>query len=121
MFTPSFLNKVRREALRKRVWYRVLNPVERGIVNLTSRLLDVVRSESLGTVLVKILAKLKEASKSRFVRHMESYGLRKAIDVAMQAIKLGYGKALVWANETSFVKYLTMQDYYKPSGWGVPV
>ncbi len=121
MFTPSFLNKVRQEALRKRVWYRVLNPVERGIVNLTSRLIDVVQSESLGTILVKILAKLREAFKSGFVRHMESYGLRRAIEIAMQACKLGYGKARAWASENSFAVYLTMLDYNKPSGWGVPV
>lgn len=120
MFTYSFLNKVRQEALRKRVWYRVLNPVERGIINLTCRLIDEVKSDSLGTVLVKILAKLKKAFKSGFVRHIESYGLAKAIEVAGQACKLGYEKALTWAKDLSFVKYLTMQDYNKPSGWGAP-
>ena len=121
MFTASFLNKVRQEALRKRVWYRVLNPVERGIINLTGRLIDTVQSESLGTVLVNILAKLKKSFKSSFVRHIESYGLRKALEVALQAYKFGYEKALTWAKDQNFIKFLTSQDYYKPIGWGLPV
>jgi len=73
----------------------------------------------LGVEIVKILAKLKEALKSRFVRHMESYGLMAARKIAGQAAAFGYENAERWAHDLAFVRYLTFLDLKRPPGWGI--
>ena len=40
MFRSSFLNDVRKRAIRGRVWFRALDGLERGILSLSSRILD---------------------------------------------------------------------------------
>ena len=59
MVSRDYLKEVRYAALRKRVWYRVLDRVERGIFNLTISVVERVQSEVLATEIVKILAKLR--------------------------------------------------------------
>ena len=89
MLTSGFLDGMRRKAMRRGVWFSALDKVERGIMVLTIRVVDFVRSERLGREIVRILAKLKEAFKSRFVRHMEPYGLETARRIAAQAVEFG--------------------------------
>ena len=62
-----------------------MDRVERGILSLTSRIVDRVESRVLGVRLVKILAKLRDAMKSDFVRLVEGYGVRMAKKYSVQA------------------------------------
>ena len=45
-------------ALRRRVWYRALDRIERGLLDLTIRWVDKVRSGLMARVLLRILVKL---------------------------------------------------------------
>lgn len=119
MFTRSFLVEMRRKALKRRVWFKALDRVERGILSLAARVVDRVESAVLGVVLVKILRKLRDALKSGFVRRMEEFGLRRAREIALQAITWGYVAAKTWASDLRFVRYLTLIDVNKPTGFGV--
>ena len=120
MFDRQFLVECRRRALRKRVWYSALDRVERGILTLASQVTDMVRSTTLGIEIVKILAKLKDALKSGFVRHMESYGLGEARKISAQAVQFGSGRAEAWGHDFGFVRYLAFMDLNRPTGWGIP-
>lgn len=64
-----------------------------SVVVQAMRLVDRVRSEALGVEIVKILKKLRDALKSRFVSLMESYGLERARRLSEQALSWGYRKA----------------------------
>ena len=119
MFTRSFLKAVKRKALRRGVWYSALDSVDRGILFLTSQVVDEVRGIELGRMIVKMLAKLKKASRSRFVRRMESYGLERAGEIADQATSFGYEEAKGWAYDFDFVRYVTLLVVNTPSGWGL--
>jgi len=119
MFTSGFLVEMRRKALRRGVWYRALDRVERGILSLAARVVDRVESAVLGVVLVKILRKLRDALKSGFVRRMEEFGLKRAREVAAQAVAWGHGAARAWSSDLGFVRYVTLLDVNAPSGWGV--
>ena len=74
VFTSSFLVGLRHRALRKRIWFRVLDRAERGILMLASRVVDRVRSSLLGRVLVGIIAKLNRGLKGEFRCLLESFG-----------------------------------------------
>ena len=119
MFTRGFLYKMRQKAFHRRVWYKALDRVERGILSLTVRIVDRVDSAVLGVVLVKIVRKLRDALKSEFARRMEEFGLRKARTIATQAMEWGYLAARSWTSNLGFVRYLTMIDMNKPTGFGV--
>jgi len=119
MFTYSFLSFVRRRALRRGIWYKALDGVERGIVELSCRVVDEVKSLDLARVIVRILAKLRDASKSPFSRHVERVGLVKARRVVEQALELGCVEAGGWLSE-GFARYLAFIDFNHPSGWGLP-
>jgi hypothetical protein len=118
VFKKRFLADVKRKALRRGVWFSALDRVERGILTLTSRLVDKVRSTELCVELVKILAKIKDAMKSGFVRRMEEYGVGQAKKLAAQAVAWGYSSARAWASGFGFVRYLTLIDVNRPTGFG---
>jgi len=119
MFTCKYLLSMKKKALRRGVWYRTLDRVERGIVSLTARLIDRVESEMLGVELVKILAKLVKALKSGFVRHMEMFGLGRVFELSRLAVELGNLVAKGWVNDLGFVGYVSMMDLNQPTGFGV--
>jgi len=117
MFTSSFLVEMRRKAIRRGVWFRALDRLERGIMSLVAQLIDRVESEVLGVELVKILSKLNEAMRSGFVRHMRSFGVRRAREIRDQAVGFGYSGARGWLWDQGFVRYLTFVEVNAPIGW----
>ena len=117
IISQDYLRTVRLAALRKRVWYRVLDRVERGIVNLTIDVVMKVQSSVLAGELVKILAKLRDASKSAFTRHVESYGYLKLREIVRQADALGCEGACGWLMDLGFAEWFALNSFYKPAGW----
>ena len=101
------------------MWFRALDSLERGILTLASRVVDRVESAVLGVEIVKILRKLTEAMKSRFVKHMEEYGVIQARKLVAQAAKWGNETVWEWASDIGLIRYLTLIDMNRPSGFGV--
>ena len=116
IISQNYLRTVRLAALRKRVWYRVLDRVERGIVNLTIEVVVKVQSSVLAVELVKILVKLRDASKSTFIRHVEGYGYMKLRLVVEQAKGFG-SEALGWLMDLGFAEWFALNSFYNPAGW----
>ena len=118
LFTKEFLKGLRLKAIRRRVWFG-LDSLDRGIFNLVTQVVDRVESSVLGSVLVEIVRKLRDAMKGEFARRMEDFGLRRAREVAGQAVKWGNKAAMWWVSDMGFVRYLTIVDYNIPSGYGI--
>ncbi|MFH2110828.1 MAG: hypothetical protein ABIJ47_06140 [Candidatus Bathyarchaeota archaeon] len=119
MFTCKFLRGWWSRALRRRILFTALDKSDRGYLYLAMRAFDEIRNADVGTIIVKILAKLKDALESPFVRRMETYGIEKARSISRKAVEWGHDTAEEWANEAGFIRYLTVLDFNKPSGWGV--
>jgi len=117
MFDRRFLGDAKRRALRRGVWFSALDVVERGILSLSVRVVDSVRSSLLTIQLVKILAKLRDASKCGFVRHLERFGLERVRAVQAQAEAFGCEWAESLVGDFGFVRYLIFLDYYQPICW----
>ena len=116
IISQEYLRKVRYTAVRKRVWFRVLDRVERGIFNLTISYVEKVQSHVLAGVLVKILVKLRDGSKSVFIRHVESYGYMKIRLVVEQAMVFG-SEASGWLMDRGFAEWFALNNYYNQVGW----
>ena len=117
MFTSSFLDDVRRRAIRGRVWFRTLDGLERAILSLSARILDgAVKISCLGVELMKIVAKIEDALKGVFERRLEGYGLWRAGEIAEMAVRLGYSGTRGWLDD-SFARYVTFMSLNMPVGW----
>jgi hypothetical protein len=102
--------------MRRGQWTRVLDGVERGIIYLAGRCVDTVMNATLGRVIVGILVKLRDASRSGFARHVESFGWDRLRVVKEQLARLGY--AFTDGLGEGFARYLAFLDFYQPAGWG---
>ncbi len=59
---------------------------------------------------MKILAKLRDALESPFIRKMKTYGVKKARSISAQAVEWGHDAAEAWSQGKDFARYLTMLD-----------
>lgn len=119
MLRASTLFDVRRRAIRGRVWFRVLDGLERGILSLAAKILDVVRSVSLVSELAKIIAKIEDSLKGVFVRRLEGFGLSRAEALAAESVRLGNVVAVEWVADSGFARYVTFMSLNMPIGWRI--
>jgi len=119
MFTREILVEARRRALRRGVWYRALDGVERGILSLASQIIDTVRSSMLSVQLVKIIAKIRDACKSGFIKHLERFGMARVRVIQAQAASFGYREAEGLSKDSKFMRYLIFIDFNQPIGWRI--
>ena len=119
MLTKGFLSNIRREALRKKIWYKVLDSSERGILSLAAKIINTVKSTMLHYELAKIIAKLKPSNKNSFTKLVERFGMERVKVVQEQAKLFGYKYAESLSQDLSFVKYLMLIDYYQIDNWRI--
>ncbi len=111
MFKSSYLDDIKRRAIRSRVWFKTLDGLERGIINLSVKVLDsTVTLSRLDNVLSIIIAKIEDALKGEFEKRLESYGLNRAGEIVDIAIRLGHVSALGWLNDGNFARYVTFMS-----------
>jgi len=117
MFTRGFLETIRLKAIRRRVLFRVLDGVDRGILYLCTRIVEKVSSPVLGAQLVDIVSRLQDALKSGFEQHVLLYGARRLVQVVRQAVSFGYVGASSWVLDKGFMRYLAFQDFNQTQGY----
>ena len=100
------LQTLRRLALRRRVWYLALTKLERGIVDLTIKLFEEVRSRALSTALASVLAKLSGAVASGYLYRFEVVGKRLAEALSAAAVQWGHEDARFWKYNLSYIRCL---------------
>lgn len=108
VLTVGRLVEARRAALRRGVWFRALNRVERGVLDLTVRCVDSIRSAKLAKVLTAILDKLKLASESMAERMVRIVGVPLAQKMSRIAVSWGNRSASGWAEDCGFARYLAL-------------
>ncbi|MEM2727707.1 MAG: hypothetical protein QXF59_01370 [Candidatus Bathyarchaeia archaeon] len=96
--------------MRKRVWFRALSRLERGLVDLVIKIVDRPRSSRLIETLAKIIVKVRRAMLSPVRRLMEEVGRLLARKISIIALRWGYKGAAEWAEDEGFIKYLTITD-----------
>jgi hypothetical protein len=119
MFNRGFLTEVRRHALRKGVWFSAIDNVERGILSISIMVIGKVKSVLLNVQLVRIIAKLRDAGRNGFIRHLEDFGMERARAIRDQAAGFGYKNLDELVQDISFVRYVAFLDYNQPIGWKV--
>ena len=103
--TCEVLIGIKTRGLRRRVWYRALDRMERGLVDLTIRWVDKVRSGRMTETLLRILAKLAQALETGMGRVL---GRGRILAARASELAVGWGNrsAYSWRFEDSFCKAL---------------
>ena len=109
-FGMDKLAKIRLVAVRRGVWFRVLNRVERGVIDLTLRVTRRIRSRILARVVYSIVKKLLEALESKVIQQMRQIGVPLAEKISLIAQKWGNKIACGWAGDVGFIQYLTIMN-----------
>ena len=100
------ITEARKLALRNGAWFRTLNRVERGIIDLTVRYVDNVKSAKLAKLLTVIIQKLKLATENMTERLVRTVGISLAKKISFIAVSWGNVSATKWAEDRAFARYL---------------
>ena len=109
------LIRVRARALRRGVWFRALTGAERAVVDLTTRVVERVRSHLLAKVLTSVVKKLLDAMEGEAARLMRTVG--RSLARRLSGIARGWGNrsAVRWAEEAGFMQYLSIMHMNTPA------
>ena len=108
-FSSVFFLKLRREALRRRVWFMVLSSTERALLYLVPRCMETPKNATLIDVLAKIIVKIKDALKSPIADLINQVGRPLALRLSRIAQEWGHKTAGEWASDEGFARYLAMR------------
>jgi len=114
MFSKIELVLSRQRAMRKHLWFKVLNQSERAIFNLTIQCVEQVKSSKLAKIITAIIEKLAYSMKSKVERLSESIGRSLAQKISSLASSWGNLEAQKWAEDNLFVRYLTIVNMNTP-------
>jgi len=106
---------LKQRALRKRVWFKILDRAERAIVDLTIRTVKKIQSSTLKEILMTISEKLKESMESQVTKFTETIGRPLAHKIACLAASWGNSRALNWAFKSEFIRYLVIMHMNTPA------
>ena len=98
----------KRIALRRGVWFRALDRVERGVLDLTVRYVENIRSTTLAKLVTAILDKLKLAMENVVDRLVRVVGVPLAQKISSIAVSWGNSSASLWAEDFGFARYLAI-------------
>jgi hypothetical protein len=104
------LAQAKKLALRHGLWFRTLNRVERGIIDLTVRYVDSIKSAKLAKVLTAIMDKLHFATESTLDKLVRTVGLPLVRKISNIAVSWGNHLASKWAEDLSFAKFLVLNS-----------
>lgn len=112
----SEIIKVKTRALRRGVWYSATTGTERACIDLVIRLVERVRSCRLGKIVSIVLKKLDEAMESRVHHLMREIGRNLALKLSRIAQDWGHKSAVRWADDSGFIRYLSVACLNTPFG-----
>ena len=104
----SKLVALKMHSMRRRIWFKALNQLERAQIDLNVRFVKKVRSPSLAKVLDMIISKLSTALQSKVLRAVRSVGFPLAMKLSKLAQSWGYKSATMWAQDSRFARFLAI-------------
>ncbi len=100
--------EAKKSALRRGVWFRSLNRIERGIIDLTVRYVESIKSTKLAKVVTAIIEKLQMTMESTADKLVRTVGLPLARKISEIAVNWGNRSASTWAEDRSFARFLVV-------------
>jgi len=94
--------------LRQGTWFKTLSRLERGIIELTAKYVENIKSQKLAKVVTAIITKLQLAMETTADRFVRTIGLPLARKNSNIAVSWGNLSASEWAEDRAYARYLTL-------------
>lgn len=104
----STLKAAKRTALRRKTWFRILNRLERGVIDLTVKYVQAIKSTELAKVVTAIISKLEATTENTIARMIRVFGQGLARKLSNFAMGWGNLCASKWAEDLAFARYLAI-------------
>jgi len=106
LLTRQGLMRIKIRALRRRVWFKATSRLERGIVDLTIRCVERIRSSVLAGILSEIVRRILRTLENGFLEMVNRVG--RAVAEKICAIAEGWGNenASSWKHDSGFIRFL---------------
>ena len=98
--------KIKVRALRHKAWFKVLSRVERGIIDLTIRCVERIRSHALMRTVLAIVDKLLRTLEKSYLKKVERVGREIVQRICEIASKWGNPLAWTWKYDVNFIGFL---------------
>jgi hypothetical protein len=98
--------KIKVRALRQKIWFKALSRVERGLIDLTIRCVERIRSHTLMKAVLAVVDKLLKTLDEEFLQKAERLGRKIVEKVSFVALNWGNRNALMWKWDLDFVRFL---------------
>lgn len=102
------LAEFKKTALRRGTWFRALSRLERGVIDLTVKYVENIKSQKLAKVVTAIIEKLQQAIETTADRLVRTIGLPLARKNSNIAVSWGNLSASEWAEDRTYARYLTL-------------
>lgn len=98
--------RVKTRALRRGVWFKVTSRLERGIVDLTIRCVERIRSPVLAGILSEIVRKISMTMGKVFLEIVNQVGSAVAEKICAIAERWGNENVSSWKHDSRFIRFL---------------
>jgi len=98
--------RIKTKALRQKVWFKAVSLVERGIVDLTIRCVERIRSPVLARAVLDIRSRILGALREGFMERAEKVGREVIEKLCVLAERWGNESCSVWKRDDGFVRFL---------------
>jgi len=106
------LMNLKLKALRRGLWYKAINRLDRMLVDLTIKAGVSVHSSILAKELLEVIQKLCDAVESKLNYATRTVGFSLAEKLSILAQKWNYKAAMSWATDRSFARFLAILNLY---------
>ena len=103
---------LKRKAIRRGAWFRVLSGIERGVMDLVIRLVHTVHNRMLASTLARILVKLYRAT--NYANTLEEIGKPIAEKISEYYARLGNKEAAMWKYDRAYARCLGLNQMNNP-------
>jgi len=101
---------LKQRAMRRGLWYKAVNRLDRLLVDLTIKVSSVVHSITLARSLLLVAQKLQHTFESKLEHATRTIGVSLAQKNSLLAQTWHYKEAAVWAIDQSFARYLAIMN-----------
>jgi hypothetical protein len=114
--TRASLSNMRARCLRRGLWFRWLEKMERGIVDLTIRCIEAVRSSMLALTVARIIVKMGAALNQRMQSILRLGRVLAEIN-SKAAVSWGNAEAIKWKHDLTYMRCLGVNIL----SFGIPI
>jgi hypothetical protein len=102
------MHKLKVKAMRRGIWFKALNRLDRALYSLTMKVTDVVRSGKLARLLFPIVDELVKRLENRFSFALKEIGYPLARRLSQLAQGWGNVQAEDWMSDSKFARFLAV-------------